>query len=141
MPTTVFRKYAYADDLAIMHADRDWQAAEWVLCRDMATVGEYRQTWKLKLSAKKRCRLYSTSTTRKPNVCLKSTTTTESCPSAVKPNISVQRWTGHSRIADISSHFANVDITRRTLEATCWLCSGWVAETTTLRTTTLALVH
>jgi len=53
MPTTVFRKYAYADDLAIMHADRDWQAAEWVLCRDMATVGEYRQTWKLKLSAKK----------------------------------------------------------------------------------------
>ena len=23
-PTTVYRKYAYADDLAIMHADGDW---------------------------------------------------------------------------------------------------------------------
>ena len=30
MPTTVTvsRKYAYADDLTIMHADGDWQAVE-----------------------------------------------------------------------------------------------------------------
>jgi len=48
--TTVYRKYAYADDLAIMHADRDWQVVEGVMSKDMATVGEYLQTWKLKLS-------------------------------------------------------------------------------------------
>ena len=41
LPTTVNRKYAYADDLAIMHADGDWQAVERVLTKDMATVGEY----------------------------------------------------------------------------------------------------
>jgi len=26
LPTTVARKYAYADDVAIMHADGNWQA-------------------------------------------------------------------------------------------------------------------
>jgi len=53
LPTTVSRKYAYADDLAIMDADGDWQAVEGVLSKDMATVGEYFQTWKLKLSTTK----------------------------------------------------------------------------------------
>jgi len=28
LPTTVCRRYAYADDLAIMHADGDWQLVE-----------------------------------------------------------------------------------------------------------------
>jgi len=52
LPTTS-RKYAYADDLAIMHADEDWQAVEGVLTKDMETVGEYLHTWKLKLSTTK----------------------------------------------------------------------------------------
>ena len=52
LPTTVSRKYEYADDLAIMHADGDWQAVEGVL-KDMATLSEYLQTWKLKLSTTK----------------------------------------------------------------------------------------
>jgi len=43
----------YADDLAIMHADGDWQAVEGALTKDIATVGEYLQTWKLKLSTTK----------------------------------------------------------------------------------------
>jgi len=53
LPTTVSRKYAYPDDQAIMHADGDWQAVEGMLTKDMATVGEYLQTWKLKLSTTK----------------------------------------------------------------------------------------
>ena len=36
LPTTISRKYAYADDLAIMHADGNWQAVEGVLTKDMA---------------------------------------------------------------------------------------------------------
>jgi len=36
-----------------MHADGDWQAMEGVLTKDMATLGEYLQTWKLKLSTTK----------------------------------------------------------------------------------------
>jgi len=38
---TVSTKYAYADDLAIMHADGDWQVEEGVLMKDMARVGGY----------------------------------------------------------------------------------------------------
>jgi len=44
LPTTISRKYAYADDLAIMHADGDWQVVEGALSKDMATLGEYLQT-------------------------------------------------------------------------------------------------
>jgi len=36
-----------------MHADGDWHAMEGVLTKDMATVGEYLQTWKVKLSITK----------------------------------------------------------------------------------------
>jgi len=53
LPTIVSRKFAYADGLAIMHADGDWQAVEGVLSKDMATIGEYLQTWKLRLNITK----------------------------------------------------------------------------------------
>ena len=33
LPATISRKYAYADDLAIMHADRDWLAVEGALSK------------------------------------------------------------------------------------------------------------
>jgi len=54
LPNTVSRKYAYADDLAIMHADGDWQAVKGVLSKDMVTISEYLQTSKLNLSTTKR---------------------------------------------------------------------------------------
>jgi len=53
LPTAVSSKYAYADHLAITHAGGDWQTVEGVLIKDMATVGECFQTWKLKLSTTK----------------------------------------------------------------------------------------
>jgi len=58
-----------------MYADGDWKLVEEVLRKDMTTADEYLQTWKLKLSAKQRCRQSSTSTTRKLNVSQKSITT------------------------------------------------------------------
>jgi len=33
LPSTIPGKYAYADDLAIMHADGDWRAVEGVLSK------------------------------------------------------------------------------------------------------------
>jgi len=53
LPITLSRKYAYADNLAIMHAYGGWQAVEGVLSKDMVTIGKYLQTWKLKLSTAK----------------------------------------------------------------------------------------
>ena len=52
-PTTVSRRYAYADDLAIMHANGDWQVVEGLLSKDIVTVDENPNTWKLKLSTTK----------------------------------------------------------------------------------------
>jgi len=43
LPTSVSRKYACADGLAIMHAYG--QAVEEVLNKDMAITGKYIQTW------------------------------------------------------------------------------------------------
>jgi len=36
-----------------MHAGGDWQTVEGVQSKEMATVGEYLQTWKLMLSTTK----------------------------------------------------------------------------------------
>jgi len=88
LPTTVFRKYAYADDLAIMHAGGDWQAVEGVLSKDMATVGEYVETWKIKLSTTKAVSAAFHLKQQGAIRGLTSTTTTKSCPSVPKPNTS-----------------------------------------------------
>jgi len=42
LPTIISRKHAYADDLAIMHADGGWQTVEGALTKDMATVDDSR---------------------------------------------------------------------------------------------------
>ena len=50
LPSTISRKYAYADDLALLHSSGDWKDLEGVLSQDMATISSYLQTWRLKLS-------------------------------------------------------------------------------------------
>jgi len=67
---TVSRKYACADDLAIIHADGNWLAVEGVLSKDMANISEYIQAWKLKLSTTKTVSAVITSKTRKLNMSL-----------------------------------------------------------------------
>ena len=50
LPSLVSKKYAYADDLALVHACSDWKSLEGVLSQDMTTLSAYLQTWRLKLS-------------------------------------------------------------------------------------------
>jgi len=88
LPTTISRKYAYADDLVIMHADGDWQAVEVVLNKDMATLGEYLQTWKLKLSTTKMVSTVFHLNNKEAKRELESNTTMKPCPSALSPNTS-----------------------------------------------------
>ena len=45
-----FSEYAYADDLALLCASRDWKAVEDTLSQDMTTLSAYLQTWRLKHS-------------------------------------------------------------------------------------------
>ena len=49
----VGRKYAYADDLVILHYANDWQAIEGTLTQDMAILSSYPYQWNLKLTTTK----------------------------------------------------------------------------------------
>ena len=44
------RKFAYADDLALLHSSGNWKDLEGTLIKDMSTLSAYLQTWMLKLS-------------------------------------------------------------------------------------------
>ena len=50
LPSTDSRRYAYADDLALLYSSDDWKDLEGVLSQDMTTISTYLQTWRLQLS-------------------------------------------------------------------------------------------
>ena len=50
LPSMISRKFAYADDLALLHSSENWEDLEGRLSQDMSTLSAYLQTWKLKLS-------------------------------------------------------------------------------------------
>ena len=50
LPSMTSQKCAYADDLALLYASRDWKAVEDTPSQDMTTLSTYLQTWRLKLS-------------------------------------------------------------------------------------------
>jgi len=84
---SVSRKHAYADDLAVMHAaDLDRQAVEVVLSKDKATVSEYLQTWKLKLSTTQMVSAVFHLNNKEAKRELKVKYNNKSCPSAPRPN-------------------------------------------------------
>ena len=43
-------KFAYADDLALLHSSGNWKHLEGALSKDMSTLSVYLQTWRLKFS-------------------------------------------------------------------------------------------
>ena len=46
----ISRKFAYADNLALLHSSGNWKDMEGTLSQDMFTLSAYLQTWRLKLS-------------------------------------------------------------------------------------------
>ena len=49
-PSMISEKFAYADDLALLHYSGNWKDLEGTLSQDMSTLSAYLQTWRLKLS-------------------------------------------------------------------------------------------
>jgi len=140
LPAIVSKKYAYADDLAIMHTDEDCQAVEGVLTKDMATVGEYLQTWKVKLSTTKMvsAAFHPINKVAKPELKVKYNNETLPFFSAPKYlGVTLVRWLKHRRHVEslrkkLTSHVA---LLRRLAG------SNWGSGSTTLRIATSALVH
>ena len=50
LPSMISRKFAYADDLALLHSSGNWKDLKGTLSQDMSTLSAYLQTWRLKLS-------------------------------------------------------------------------------------------
>ena len=50
LPSMIFRKFTYADDLALLHSSGNWKDLEGTLRQDKSTLSVYLQTWRLKLS-------------------------------------------------------------------------------------------
>ena len=50
LPSMISRKFAYADDLALLHSSGNWKDLEGTLSQDMSTLSAYLQTCRLKLS-------------------------------------------------------------------------------------------
>ena len=50
LPSMISRKFAYADDLALLHSSGNWKDLEGTLSQDMSTLSAYLHTWRLKLS-------------------------------------------------------------------------------------------
>jgi len=123
-----------------MHADGDWQAVEGALSKDMATVGEYLQTWKLKLSTTKTVsavfHLNNKEASRKLKVNLNNKTL-PFCSEPKYPRVTLDRsLTYRQHLESLHKNLASRVALLRRLSG-----SGWGAEGTKLRTATLALVH
>ena len=50
LPSIISRKFAYADDLTLLHSSGKWKDLEGTLSQDMSTLSAYFQTWRLKFS-------------------------------------------------------------------------------------------
>jgi len=140
LPTTIPRKYAYADDLAIMHFDGDWQAAEGALRKDMATLGEYLWSRKLKLSTTKTISVVFHLNKKEAKRELKVIFNSETLPFCSEPKYLGVTWdrslTYHRNLKSLRKKLtSHVTVLRRLAG------SGWGAGATTLRTATLTLVH
>ena len=46
----IYRKFDYADDLALLHSSGNWKDLGGTLSQDISTLLAYFQTWRLKLS-------------------------------------------------------------------------------------------
>jgi len=140
LPATISRKYAYADDLAIMHAEGDWQAVEGALNKVMETLGEYLQSWKLKLRITKTVSAVFHLNNKEAKRELKVNFNNETLPIYSEPKylgVMLDRSLTYRR------HLESLrkELTSR-VALLRWLAgSGWGAGATTLQTATLALVH
>ena len=50
LPFMISRKFANADDLALLHSSGNWKDLKGTLSQDMSTLSAYLQTWRLKPS-------------------------------------------------------------------------------------------
>ena len=130
LSSMIFRKFAYAHDLVLLHSSGIWKDLNGILSQDMSTLSGYLQTWRLKLSHTNTV----TATfhlTEKPNVSYKSTTTIDFYRSVQTLLILGYNGTVRSHFLTIQWHCAKTITAHHTAETTCRLRMGCWCQSTT----------
>ena len=106
IPSITFKKFAYADDLAILYTSEEWKELERTLSQDMTTLSKYLQTWRLKLSHTKTVTAAFHLHNRELSVSLRSVTSVRPYLSVQFPLILGSNWTDRSHIVLTWKHCA-----------------------------------
>ena len=140
LPSMISRKYAYADDLALLHSSENWKDLEGTLSQDMSTLSAYLQTWRLKLSHTKMVTAAFYLNNREAKRELKvynNGRLLPFCPTPTYLGVKLDRSLTfrHHLVALRKKLSSRVTLLRRLVG------SGWGASAKTLRIATLSLVY
>ena len=133
-------KFAYADDLALLHSFGNWKDLEGTLSQDMSTLSAYLQTWRLKLSHTKTVTAAFHLNNREAKRELKvynNGRLLPFCPTSTYLGVKLDRSLTfrHHLVALSKKLSSRVTLLRRLVG------SGWGAGAKTLRIATLSLVY
>ena len=140
LPSITSKKFAYADDLAILHSSGEWKELERTLSQDMTTLSAYLQTWRLKLSHAKTVtaafHLYNREAKRELKV-YNIDKTLPFCPVPTYLGVKLDRTlTYRPHLEALRKKLSSrVSLLRRLAG------SGWGASAKTLRTAALSLIY
>ena len=136
----ISRKFAYADDLALLQSSGNWKDLKGTLSQDMSTLSAYLQTWRLKLSHTKTVtaafHLNNRETKRELKV-YNNDRLLPFCPTPTYLGVKLDRLLTfcHHLVALRKKLSSRVTLLRRLVG------SGWGAGAKTLRIATLSLVY
>ena len=136
----ISRKFAYADDLALLHSSGNWKDLERTLCQDMSILSAYLQTWRLKLSHTKAVTTAFNLNNREAKRELKVYNNGRLllfCPTPTYLGVKLDRLLTfrHHLVALCKKLSSRITLLRRLVG------SGWGAGAKTLRIATLSLVY
>ena len=140
LPSMISSKFAYADDLALLHSSGNWKDLEGTLSQDMSTLSAYLQTWRLKLSHTKTVTTAFHLNNREAKRELKvynNGRLLPFCPTPTYLGVKLDRSLTfrHHLVALRKKLSSRVTLLRRIVG------SGWGAGAKTLRIATLSLVY
>ena len=140
LPSMISRKFAYADDLALLHSSGNWKDLEGTLSQVMSTLSAYLQTWRLKLSHTKTVTTAFHLNNREAKRELKvynNDRLLPFCPTPTYLGVKLDRSLTfrHHLVALRKKLSSRVTLLRRLVG------SGWGAGAKTLRIATLSLVY
>ena len=139
LPFMISSKFAYADDLALLHFSGNWKDLEGILSQDMSTLSAYLQTWRLKLSYTKTVTAVFHLNNRETKRVLKvynNGRLLPFCPTPTYLGVKLDRsLTFRHHLVALRKKSSRVTLLRRLVG------SGWEAGAKTLRLATLSIVY